>query len=319
MQKIKLDEDEQMSSDEDDNSNDQTKEKPLDPRAGRVNVELPQIKFSSKKHSEILRNYKFDKNSTKKGRNVISVLAKQFAMMANGKYPLGITKLEAKTKDDPDNTIRKAANKQIKFEQILGKDVNKRKRHNSNDQNDDLEENVQAKRQKVNNNKNLQNNIQISPEKKKSEEIFNNTEGNQAKKHKKKARKLQENGGNNSKGQEIEDSNIVSVKNESNNIDNTLKKKNKRVIVDNTKQLGKIKKIESKKKRSKKQTNVIDNIECVFERNSGTWVVFDVSKEPEESLVPNQIGRLLFSTTYYINKKLVKIFNMYVQVSLKTL
>lgn len=76
MQKIKLDENEQMPSDEDD-SNDQLKERPLDPRAGRVDVELPQIKFSSKKLAEILMNYKFDKNSTKRGRNMISVLSKQ--------------------------------------------------------------------------------------------------------------------------------------------------------------------------------------------------------------------------------------------------
>lgn len=82
MQKVKLDvdeENEEISSDEEEGSNtNQPKEKPLDPRAGRVDVELPQIKFNAKKLSEMLMDYKFDKYSTKRGRNMISVLSKQW-------------------------------------------------------------------------------------------------------------------------------------------------------------------------------------------------------------------------------------------------
>lgn len=78
MQKIKLDGDENMSSDEEEHvGNDESKEKPLDPRAGRVDVELPQLKFNSKKLSEILLEYKFDTHSTKKGRDMITILSKQ--------------------------------------------------------------------------------------------------------------------------------------------------------------------------------------------------------------------------------------------------
>lgn len=79
MQKIKLDDDEKMSSDvnEDVETTKETKEKSLDPRAGRVDVELPQLKFNSKRLSEMLMDYKFDKNGTKRGRNMINVLSKQ--------------------------------------------------------------------------------------------------------------------------------------------------------------------------------------------------------------------------------------------------
>lgn len=77
MQKIKLKNDEKMSTDDEDEEINDKHGKPLDPRAGRIDVELPQIKFSAKKISEALMNYKFDKNSTKRGRNMITVLAKQ--------------------------------------------------------------------------------------------------------------------------------------------------------------------------------------------------------------------------------------------------
>lgn len=231
--------------------------------------------------------------------------------MANGKYPLGITKLETKAKNDPDINIRKAAIRLIKFEQkILGKNANKRKRHNSNEQNEELEQNVNIKRQKViNDNKNLRNNTQKSAEKKKSKEILDNVKNKQTKKHKKKERKFETIVENTINNQDMQDSSLLPVKNESNIIENNLKKKSKKVLVDNTKQLGKLKQIENKRNRNRKQKNVINNIECVFKRNSGTWVVFDVSKEPEESLVPNQIGKLLCSAIYCLS--IVSIFIMF--------
>lgn len=79
MQKVKLDEDEMMSADEEgdevEESNDLTPgEKPLDPRAGRVDVELPQIKFNAIKIVEILNQYKFDPKSTTKSRKTIKDL-----------------------------------------------------------------------------------------------------------------------------------------------------------------------------------------------------------------------------------------------------
>lgn len=69
MQKIKLNNDEDMSKEEVED-----KEKPLDPRAGRVDVELPQIKFKAKYIVNALHEHKFDKNSNSKSRNTINEL-----------------------------------------------------------------------------------------------------------------------------------------------------------------------------------------------------------------------------------------------------
>lgn len=52
-------------------------EKPLDPRAGRVNVELPQIPFSAKKIATLLAQYKFHPLSTTKSRRQLRRLIKE--------------------------------------------------------------------------------------------------------------------------------------------------------------------------------------------------------------------------------------------------
>lgn len=82
MQKVKITDDEMMTVDDEnanneDNNKISRENKPLDPRAGRVDVYLPQIKFNAKKVAELLKEHKFEKNSTKRGRNMITVLAKQ--------------------------------------------------------------------------------------------------------------------------------------------------------------------------------------------------------------------------------------------------
>lgn len=52
-------------------------EKPLDPRAGRVNVELPRLKFSCKDILDILKNYSFVEGSSPRSRKVIATLVQQ--------------------------------------------------------------------------------------------------------------------------------------------------------------------------------------------------------------------------------------------------
>lgn len=47
-------------------------EKPKDPRAGRVDVELPQISFDPKKVVEMLASYKFHKQSNTKTRKTVT-------------------------------------------------------------------------------------------------------------------------------------------------------------------------------------------------------------------------------------------------------
>ena len=52
-------------------------QKPLDPRAGRVNVEIPQLPFNPKEISDLLAEHKFDKSSTVLSRKHINVLIDQ--------------------------------------------------------------------------------------------------------------------------------------------------------------------------------------------------------------------------------------------------
>lgn len=48
-----------------------TENKPLDPRAGRVDVDLPQIKFSCKEIIDMLEKCRFVEESTPKARKTI--------------------------------------------------------------------------------------------------------------------------------------------------------------------------------------------------------------------------------------------------------
>lgn len=72
MQKIKLDDDVKMSDEED--SENKNEEKSLDPRAGRVDVELPQIRFKAKYIVNALVECKFSKDGNSKSRRTIGEL-----------------------------------------------------------------------------------------------------------------------------------------------------------------------------------------------------------------------------------------------------
>lgn len=48
--------------------------KPLDPRAGRVNVDLPQLKFSCEEIVKMLGEYKFIEGSSPKSRKTIATI-----------------------------------------------------------------------------------------------------------------------------------------------------------------------------------------------------------------------------------------------------
>lgn len=52
--------------------------KPLDPRAGKVNVELPQIPFNAAKIAELLSTYKFHPSSVAKSRRQLSRLINEY-------------------------------------------------------------------------------------------------------------------------------------------------------------------------------------------------------------------------------------------------
>lgn len=91
MQKVLVDDDDDDDEDDDDKGGEkqdedtgkkEEEEKVLDPRAGRVNVELPQIKFSPKLIVKALNEVKFDKKSTTKARKMIGVLSEQYVKLA---------------------------------------------------------------------------------------------------------------------------------------------------------------------------------------------------------------------------------------------
>ncbi|KAF7266491.1 hypothetical protein GWI33_020174 [Rhynchophorus ferrugineus] len=108
-------------------------DKALDPRAGNVNVELPQIKFNSKDIAETLLLFKTNPKTTKHTRHFLTQWAERFQKLYQGTYPLGIKKIENGKKDklkDYDTNVTKAAKRLIKFEQNLlenDRKTNKRK------------------------------------------------------------------------------------------------------------------------------------------------------------------------------------------------
>lgn len=62
---------------DEDDAIDEAEEKPLDPRAGRVNVELPQLKFSSKEIVQLLQEHKFIEGSMTRSKKAIGSLITQ--------------------------------------------------------------------------------------------------------------------------------------------------------------------------------------------------------------------------------------------------
>lgn len=142
IQKVVLPDDE----DDDDESEEvptiSNENKPLDPRAGRVDVELPQIKFNSKDISETFLEFKTDSRTSKHTRHFLKLWADRFEKLHKGIYPLGIKRLEKnKQKKDVDMNVTKAAKKLIKFEQkLLARDrrENKRKRDNKNNEDEPI-------------------------------------------------------------------------------------------------------------------------------------------------------------------------------------
>ncbi|XP_066257708.1 ribosomal RNA processing protein 1 homolog isoform X2 [Euwallacea similis] len=105
-------------------------DKPLDPRAGRVDVELPQILFNAKELSEAFVAIKSDPKTTKNTRMHLNIWSEKFLKLHNGMYPLGLKKLiTKKRKKDVDMNVTKAAKRLIKFEQkLLAKNVKEKKR-----------------------------------------------------------------------------------------------------------------------------------------------------------------------------------------------
>ncbi|XP_043474082.1 ribosomal RNA processing protein 1 homolog [Leptopilina heterotoma] len=107
---------------------------PLDPRAGRVDVEIPQITFDPQQITNLLLEYRFLPSSTTKSRRQIVRLAKEFTLVASGEMPIGVKEIQVSLKKKNNN--KKAALDLLKFEEELYADSNKslRKRKRKNDE-----------------------------------------------------------------------------------------------------------------------------------------------------------------------------------------
>ncbi|KAB0790979.1 hypothetical protein PPYR_02779 [Photinus pyralis] len=95
MERMEIDLDDEEEEDDDD-------EEPevLDPRAGHVDVVLPQLKFDPSEICELLNQHKLTKQSTKNGRKAIAELCQKFAQLTEGDYPLGIKEVPLPEKKD---------------------------------------------------------------------------------------------------------------------------------------------------------------------------------------------------------------------------
>ncbi|KAG6798658.1 ribosomal RNA processing protein 1 [Apis mellifera caucasica] len=98
-------------------------EKSLDPRAGRVDVDLPQIPFNSEKIAILLNKYKFHPSSTTKSRRQLRHLIKEFTELSEvvnnheqqndilNKKPIWLMPILTKLKNETNNKSLKEQHK----------------------------------------------------------------------------------------------------------------------------------------------------------------------------------------------------------------
>ncbi|XP_046419576.1 ribosomal RNA processing protein 1 homolog [Neodiprion fabricii] len=138
MQKVEEDESDEDEPDEDDNEQksdfdddhqiDNIEERPLDPRAGRVDVDLPQLPVNGKAIADMVMNYRFHPSSTTKSRRQIVRVAKEYNELSEGNMPLGIKKVKIHEGSKSETSSKSAAWRLLKFEQKLYSDTIRRKR-----------------------------------------------------------------------------------------------------------------------------------------------------------------------------------------------
>ncbi|XP_029670914.1 ribosomal RNA processing protein 1 homolog [Formica exsecta] len=138
MQKIEIDTEENVGNENDqllENEIQNKSEKHLDPRAGKVDVELPQIPFNAAKIVEMLSVYHFHPSSKAKSRRHLSRLLEEFMELSEGRMPFGIKKVRRSNleKQDSRKESRKATLHLIQFEKKLFSDnINKKQKRKRN-------------------------------------------------------------------------------------------------------------------------------------------------------------------------------------------
>ncbi|XP_063983151.1 ribosomal RNA processing protein 1 homolog [Diachasmimorpha longicaudata] len=134
MKKVEVS-DEDVSEPEDELENEVPESSALDPRAGRVNVDLPQIPFDSLQIADLIKQYKFHPMSTTKTRKRITRLINEFIKLSKGTMPLGVQTVEIPRRKSPETNPKKAAARFIAFEDQLYADSarNRGKQKRKND------------------------------------------------------------------------------------------------------------------------------------------------------------------------------------------
>ncbi|XP_043583299.1 ribosomal RNA processing protein 1 homolog isoform X1 [Bombus pyrosoma] len=136
-------------------------EKPLDPRAGRIDVELPQIPFNPRQIADLLNKYKFHSLSTTKSRRQLRRLIKEFIELSDGKMPLGIKEIRIPKMQKKNTDIKSAAVRLLKFEQELYSDtLRKGRKRKKNKQliQDESDKFSEEKSENINDETNRENN-----------------------------------------------------------------------------------------------------------------------------------------------------------------
>ena len=108
--------------------------KPLDPRAGRVDVELPQILFNPKKIAELLAQYKFHPSSTARSRRQLRRLINEFEELSQGKMPVGVKEVVIPEKRKRDTNTKLAAKRFLEFQEELYSDKPQKLKRKQNEQ-----------------------------------------------------------------------------------------------------------------------------------------------------------------------------------------
>ncbi|XP_044575504.1 ribosomal RNA processing protein 1 homolog isoform X2 [Cotesia glomerata] len=118
MTKVEVDDQDEDENEEETNS----KENPLDPRAGRVDVELPQVPFDAMQVVELLQQYKRLPSSRAKTRRLVKKLIDEFTNLSQGEMPIGVKTVEVFKKKPKDINPSKAAARFLAFENKLYSD-----------------------------------------------------------------------------------------------------------------------------------------------------------------------------------------------------
>ncbi|XP_059483472.1 ribosomal RNA processing protein 1 homolog isoform X2 [Neocloeon triangulifer] len=130
-------EDEENGSDSDE---DVDAENLLDPRAGQMDVELPQLDFDYAKMASMIEKFSQVKNLNSKAKKAVKAAAKKFWDLAKDVHPVPF-EVPVKEEDvkilsrKPRNSTKRAAESLMKFEEDLFKDTGKMHKMNRNKSN----------------------------------------------------------------------------------------------------------------------------------------------------------------------------------------